>query len=467
MPMSKIGQLAANIEEYHKQHLADGSVEAFHFASRLWLFTGDKWARNYLDRNARKMVSGDDEQRKTIIRKKLANPRAVNSTKPYRRTSFKKYPKLAAYNAILFHTLMAETLYGKDLKPLVRQFISDEELIDTFRLLQTDSRSLRLLSTHAINFLWAVKRYFADEPAQARRMRLNPTKLLKLLPGYARLVENKIITADQSLKLQINLLTHAIIGESDFYVREVHDESYKKLCVAIERLIEANYFDVTLDNKLEFLVCAKLCSYRSRLAGVIEQESLNSLSHRGDYLVDTLNSHVKKTGTNLKRAEHRNTLFIMSQSDWRFAATKSTSRRKLTIGSFEKISFPDFGLMDVISKIDTGATSGSIHATDIKEVKLTTGKRALKFKPFDREPGVTVYRFSRKLIRSSNGQTAMRYIIPTTVVIQGVQYPINISLADRSLMKKDVLIGRKFLRSHGFVVDVNKGTKYRGLGRQI
>jgi hypothetical protein len=29
------------------------------------------------------------------------------------------------------------------------------------------------------------------------------------------------------------------------------------------------------------------------------------------------------------------------------------------------------------------------------------------------------------------------------------------------LMKKGVLIGRKFLRSHGFLVDTSKGTEYR------
>jgi hypothetical protein len=56
----------------------------------------------------------------------------------------------------------------------------------------------------------------------------------------------------------------------------------------------------------------------------------------------------------------------------------------------------------------------------------------------------------------------MRYVVPTTVVIEGVQYPIEVSLADRTLMKKGVLIGRRFLRSHGFIVDPKRGTKYRG-----
>jgi hypothetical protein len=45
------------------------------------------------------------------------------------------------------------------------------------------------------------------------------------------------------------------------------------------------------------------------------------------------------------------------------------------IGAFEQVSFPDFGLFDVVAKIDTGATSGSLHATKIKEVELPTGEK--------------------------------------------------------------------------------------------
>jgi hypothetical protein len=135
---------------------------------------------------------------------------------------------------------------------------------------------------------------------------------------------------------------------------------------------------------------------------------------------------------------------------------------KKVIGAFEKVSFPDFGLFDVIAKIDTGATSGSLHATNIKEVKLTTGKTAVKFNPYGRKRSVIASSFQLKMVRSSNGESSMRYVIPTTIVIEGVQYPIEVSLADRTLMKKGVLIGRRFLRSHGFIVDPKKGNRYRG-----
>ena len=132
-----------------------------------------------------------------------------------------------------------------------------------------------------------------------------------------------------------------------------------------------------------------------------------------------------------------------------------------TIGAFEKVSFPDFHIHNVIAKIDTGALSGALHATHVKIVKLKTGKKGLKFLPYGKAPSVIVSKFSQKEVRSSNGAIAKRYIIPTTVVIGGVQYPIQISLADRSSMMKGVLIGRQFLRRHGFLVDAKEGTKYR------
>lgn len=131
------------------------------------------------------------------------------------------------------------------------------------------------------------------------------------------------------------------------------------------------------------------------------------------------------------------------------------------IGAFEKVSFPDFGLFDVVAKIDTGATSGSLHATKIKEITLPTGERALRFLPYSRKRSVIVNSYELREVRSSNGASSMRYFVPTTIEIEGVQYPIEVSLADRTLMKKAVLVGRQFLRSHGFIVDPKKGTKYR------
>lgn len=131
------------------------------------------------------------------------------------------------------------------------------------------------------------------------------------------------------------------------------------------------------------------------------------------------------------------------------------------IGAFEKVSFPDFGLFDVVAKVDTGALSGSLHATNIRETVTPTGEKAVSFLPYGKKPRIQISPFQKKYVKSSNGQSAQRYVILTTVVIRGVNYPIHISLSDRSNMMKGVLLGRRFLRSHGFLVDARKGKQYR------
>lgn len=132
-----------------------------------------------------------------------------------------------------------------------------------------------------------------------------------------------------------------------------------------------------------------------------------------------------------------------------------------TIGAFAKVSFPDLRIYSTVAKVDTGALSGALHATNIVVVKLPTGEKALKFIPYGQKKPVRLTAYRRKKVRSSNGDYQWRYIISTTIVIRDVSYPINISLADRSQMMKAALIGRRFLRRHGFLVDPKKGTKYR------
>lgn len=135
---------------------------------------------------------------------------------------------------------------------------------------------------------------------------------------------------------------------------------------------------------------------------------------------------------------------------------------KKVIGAFEKVSFPDFGVKNAVAKVDTGAYSGTLHAVRIKEVTLeSTGGKALRFKPYGRTKYVTSSAYRRKKVKSSNGEVSIRYVVATTIELEGVQYPIHITLADRSTMKKKVLIGRRFLRNHGFLVDTTRGTQYR------
>lgn len=131
------------------------------------------------------------------------------------------------------------------------------------------------------------------------------------------------------------------------------------------------------------------------------------------------------------------------------------------IGKFERVTFPEFvGIDHVIAKVDTGAYSGALHCTKIKEITTAKGKE-LHFSPFDHPEIVTIAKsYDVGDVKSSNGQISQRYYISTTVRVHGKDYPVRITLSDRSSMRYPVLLGRKFLEENKFLVDVSLDNRY-------
>lgn len=134
----------------------------------------------------------------------------------------------------------------------------------------------------------------------------------------------------------------------------------------------------------------------------------------------------------------------------------------IVVGCLEQVSLPEFGVGSELAKIDTGAYSGALHCTDIRVVRRgVLRKRVLKFTPLGRPKLATEKEtFIRTYVRSATGHRIRRYIIDTTIDIQGKTYPIRIGLSDRSDMKRSVLIGRRFLRENNMVVDVRINQEY-------
>jgi hypothetical protein len=134
------------------------------------------------------------------------------------------------------------------------------------------------------------------------------------------------------------------------------------------------------------------------------------------------------------------------------------------LGRAERIDFPDLGLSNQMSKIDTGAYTSSIDC-ESTEVVDRNGKQVLEvvlLRP-ERE-GYTgnklvIEDFDRTEIKNSNGAQE-RFIIFANVVINGETLRGRFSLADRSILRYPVLIGRKLLHEGRFVVDVRQGQGY-------
>ena len=138
--------------------------------------------------------------------------------------------------------------------------------------------------------------------------------------------------------------------------------------------------------------------------------------------------------------------------------TRETHRR--VVGTFESVLFPEYADGKVIAKIDTGAYTGALHCERIEERHVDGGK-VLIFEPLDGGVEITKDDFVIKYVKSSNGKREKRYFVTTEIVLQDKNYVISLSLTDRSDMKWPVLIGRRFLKQHHFIVDPHRSDAYR------
>lgn len=111
----------------------------------------------------------------------------------------------------------------------------------------------------------------------------------------------------------------------------------------------------------------------------------------------------------------------------------------------------------VPAKIDTGADSSAIWASDIKVTK----DHLLKFKLFaPNSPFYTGKVIKRKdfkvsQVKSSNGQAEIRYRTSITAEINDKRIRILFTLSDRSQNQFPILIGRRTIKNK-FFVDVSK-----------
>lgn len=126
------------------------------------------------------------------------------------------------------------------------------------------------------------------------------------------------------------------------------------------------------------------------------------------------------------------------------------------IGTTEQVYLPDIGKTSFAAKIDTGADSSAIWASDIEQVDDT-----LSYKFF--APGSANYtgetfqtnRFKLTSVTNSFGHEEVRYKVRLRIKIGKIIYTSWFTLANRSRNSYPILIGKNFLKNR-FVVDVSK-----------
>jgi len=133
------------------------------------------------------------------------------------------------------------------------------------------------------------------------------------------------------------------------------------------------------------------------------------------------------------------------------------------IGLREWIDLPDLGVAGLRAKIDTGASTSALHATEVEPFERA-GSRWVRFAVhlgtrvqmrhrYCEAPLVAV-----KRIKSSNGQSQSRYVILTTLALGDQAWPVEFTLTCRKAMRYRVLLGSKAL-VHGLLV-VNPALTY-------
>ncbi len=301
-------KLAARIKQYYFENVGKlPEDKQFHYATRIAAWDGDARAFELL-RQLRSFVVPDSSQDAltAMLQEMIAKPQSGRrNAHDLRRPFFEEFPQLYGLHSALFRTRHLISVYGVDARPSLFACSSKQELDDLADKLLKNAEALRVLSTFAINFF-----YLYTGVVLGRLDDIGPNRFIEVSKGYD--LSDKV-----QLQLLIYLFTHCVIGETNFYTAEIKNRRltpYIEMLSTLEEVIDTNFDDINLDNKLEFLVCCRLCGTESKLASRIYAECKDSISNDGHFLVDRHNSNPQASKSSFASSEHRNVLFIMSSS---------------------------------------------------------------------------------------------------------------------------------------------------------
>ncbi|AQQ67772.1 ribosomal protein S6 modification protein [Microbulbifer agarilyticus] len=121
---------------------------------------------------------------------------------------------------------------------------------------------------------------------------------------------------------------------------------------------------------------------------------------------------------------------------------------RITIGTIETCNLPELNILDLPVRVDTGAKTSSLHVDNIRRLKKS-GRIWIRFEihpdihNVDEVVTCESPFFDVRRIKSSNGKSEERYVIKTQLDLGGHQWPIEITLTDRSDMSYLMLLGRE------------------------
>ena len=282
----------------------------WHFFTRMFLWTKNEKYLEELEKLKSKYFGENKKDFRKIVQdilnKKEIYQKRIYNKKDFRIKAADKYPLLGSYSELLFRNLMSKNIFGKNLRPSIKKFIKDAELLKVREELLDSKKDMLALSTFSVNYLYFLEEYFSGRKGTKVKVK----KLLKLAQT------DNFGNSERDARLIMNdiyFITHIIIGASRFYKNKItrSRKTYLKLLIILEKIVEKNYIKLSLDTKFELLICAKLLDVKSSLESRIVQEADLSLSPIGNFLIDTMNAKKNKSSKNWLGSEHRNVLYIM------------------------------------------------------------------------------------------------------------------------------------------------------------
>ncbi|MEO9529291.1 RimK/LysX family protein [Roseibium sp.] len=143
----------------------------------------------------------------------------------------------------------------------------------------------------------------------------------------------------------------------------------------------------------------------------------------------------------------------------RKTALRRKGRDLTVIGWMETIDLPDLELAGLKAKIDTGARTSALHATDIR----TFTRNGASWVSFMADSGhglcdvpIEAAVRDQRAIKNTSGVPEDRFIIRTRLRLGGSLWTIELSLSDRSNMTFPMIIGRAALKNQAIAVHTRR-----------
>ena len=117
------------------------------------------------------------------------------------------------------------------------------------------------------------------------------------------------------------------------------------------------------------------------------------------------------------------------------------------VGWREWVGLPDLGIVRIAAKMDTGAKTSALHANSLKPL-VRNGVALIRFDVTgedEKTPWHELPLLGRRSVRSSNGESEMRYLVAMRLRIGGEEWVIDVTLTNRERMEMPMLIGREAL----------------------